>query len=97
MTNLSQFYLDNSYNDCYWEEPNSKSDGNKISVTDQISSVDDCAKICEETKYCNGFDYHLEGDVNEGYCYLKQGATKITEDAEYEGIRSGGICEISGE
>ena len=66
-------------------------------MTDQILTVDDCARICEKTKDCNGFDYHLEGDVNEGECYLKQGVTKITEDAEYEGIRSGGICEKSGE
>ena len=81
-----------STDDCFWETPNSKSDGNKISMTDQISSVDECARICKQTKDCNGFDYHFEGDVNEKECYLKQGVTKISGDAEYEGIKAGGIC-----
>ena len=58
--------------------------------------MDDCARICEKTKDCNGFDYYRKGDTDEGDCNLKQGVTKITEDVKDGRIRSGGICDKSG-
>ena len=66
-------------------------------MTNDILSVVECARLCEQTKDCNGFDYNLEFDDFEGECYLKQGVTKIIEDTEDYRIRAGGMCYKSGE